>query len=266
MAADGIISPLLRTVLPAQCPVTGDIVMEHGTLSPAAWQDLALISTGARCSRCGAEVPGAHAAPDLICERCHRTDHPWSRGAAAMRYEGTGRSLVLALKHGDRLDLAPLLARWMWQAGRHLVEEADVIVPVPLHWRRLLARRCNQSAELARAVSRIGGRPDAFAPTLLRRLRATPSQGGRDREARAANVADAFALGRGAEPRIHGRAVLLIDDVLTTGATLGACARLCHAAGAARVDVLVAALVTPDPRAYLSADPDTEGEHADGTG
>ncbi|MEO0621158.1 MAG: ComF family protein [Pseudomonadota bacterium] len=267
-ALPALVRGLLTTVLPAQCPVTGEIVSEPGTIAGEAWRDLGRIVTDARCRSCGREMPGAQPPaigdPPLICEPCHRADHPWERGAAAMRYEGTGRALILALKHGDRLDLVPLLARWMYEAAPELVSEADLILPVPLHWHRLWTRRYNQSAELARKLARLGGKPGAYRPRLLRRARATPSQEGRDREARVANVADAFTLAPGSAQRLAGKRVLLIDDVLTTGATLGACAALCRDAGA-NVDILVSALVTPDPKAYLTLDPDGEEEPAHGT-
>jgi len=175
-----------------------------------------------------------------------------------MSYEGSGRRLVLALKHGDRLDLVPMLAGWMLRAGPDLVREADLILPVPLHWRRLLTRRFNQAAELARGVARAGGRRGVYAPRLLRRIRATPTQDGRNRAARLANLAGAIALAPGAERRLAGRRVLLIDDVMTTGATLDACARACLAGGAAAVDVLVSALVPFEGIAYLARDAGTE--------
>jgi len=250
---------ILRGVFPPICPISGVETDSHLALGPEAWAELGFLS-GARCRGCGREIPGAAAAPDLSCDLCQALPRAWDRGAAAFRYEGTGRRLILALKHGDRLNLAPLIAGWMRGAGADLVAEADLIAPVPLHWRRLVARRCNQSAELARALAARAGRRDAFAPLLLRRIRATPSQDGRDRAARIANLTGAIALGPGAGARLAGRRVLLIDDVLTTGATLDACARVLRAGGAEGIDVLVAALVNFDSRPYLGPDPEREAE------
>jgi ComF family protein len=156
------------------------------------------------------------------------------------RYKGVGRALVLAFKHGDRLDAAPTLARWLARAGAELLADADVIVPVPLHRRRLFARRYNQSAVLALALGRLTGR--AVAVDALARIRSTPSQGGLDRRARAANVRRAIVAQRALA--VKGRRVVVVDDVLTTGATVGVCVRALLRAGAVSVDILTLARVT----------------------
>ena len=141
------------------------------------------------------------------------------------------------------LEAIPLVARWMIQAGAALVEDADVIAPVPLHPSRLFARRFNQSAELARAIGRLSGKD--VEPDLMQRIRATPAQVGLSAAARRRNVAGAFALTEGKGAKVAEARVLLIDDVLTTGATVEACARRLGAEGAAHVDVLTLARVVP---------------------
>jgi len=156
-----------------------------------------------------------------------------------MRYDDSSRQLVLALKHGDRLHLAPPLAQWMRHAGAELLAAADLQLPVPLHWTRLFTRRYNQAALLAQAIAKAGGPPVA-ADCLIRRRR-TPSQGNKNPSARRRNVAGAFAVRR--PDKLRGRRVVLIDDVLTTGATVEECARVLKRAGAARVDVLTLARV-----------------------
>ncbi|MEL6476476.1 MAG: ComF family protein [Pseudomonadota bacterium] len=248
-----LLAPAIDAIFPPVCPVTGAELASGGALSPEAWADLALLS-GPRCAVCGREVPGGAEDALLRCDPCVWRPHTWDRGRSAFRYEGTGRRLVLSLKHGDRLDLAGLLAGWMRQAAGPLVEQADLIVPVPLHWTRMMKRRYNQSAELARAICRQAGRGDAYAPGLVRRVRRTPSQDGRDRAGRVANVAGAFDLMPRAASRLAGRRVLLIDDVMTTGATLDTLAELLRGGGAAGVDVLVSALVNYDPAFYMRDD------------
>lgn len=182
----------------------------------------------------------------LICDACAHTPPAWSKGRAAVTYEGVGRALTLSLKHADRLDIAPMAALWMHRALGPLAGAADLIAPVPLHWTRQVRRRFNQSAELAREIAKLGARPQALKLDLLTRTRRTPSQGGRNRQARYDNVADAFAIARSGRKRIVGQNVLLVDDVMTTGATLSACAETCRAAGAADVNVVVLARVARD--------------------
>jgi ComF family protein len=160
-----------------------------------------------------------------------------------MRYDDASKSLVLALKHSDRLDLVPSFARWLERSGREFIARTDVVVPVPLHRRRLWHRRYNQSAELARALSGLCGKP--LNPSLLVRTRATESQGAMpSASARRRNVTGAFSVPQSRHAWLRGRNVLLIDDVLTTGATVNACARALKGAGAGEVLVLALARVS----------------------
>jgi ComF family protein len=164
---------------------------------------------------------------------------------AALRYDAQGRRLILPFKHADRTELAAVLAPQMARAGAALLREADLLVPVPLHRRRLFQRRYNQAALLAKAVGRIAGRP-CLPDALVRRL-ATATLGEKSAAERATEVAGAFAVRASRAARLINRRVLLIDDVVTSGATANACAAVLLAAGAASVDVLAAARV-PDPR------------------
>src|SRR5262249_27634825 len=142
----------------------------------------------------------------------------------------------------DRTEAAPTFGNWLARAGTELTADADLIVPVPLHRWRLLLRRYNQAGLLAQALGRAVQRP--VAPDLLVRRRRTPSQGGPGRTGRRRNVAGAFAVRPRRAGLVEGRRVLLVDDVHTTGATLGECARVLRRAGAAAVDVLTLARVT----------------------
>jgi ComF family protein len=162
---------------------------------------------------------------------------------AAVRYDEIARALVLAFKYGDRLDLAPMLGRWMARAGGELTHGADALLPVPLHWRRLWGRRFNQSASLAGAVSQICGVP--VLHDVLKRV-STPQQVGLSKTERAGNVQGAFRVSDKAA--VAGRRLVLLDGVLTSGATVNACARTLLRAGAAHVDVLVFARVVAPMR------------------
>jgi ComF family protein len=168
-------------------------------------------------------------------------DHPpaYESARAAIAYNANSRRLVLQFKHGDRTGLAGPFARWMAGAGRELLAEADLLIPVPLHRWRLFRRRYNQAALLARALSRLAG--VAWAPTALRRIRRTQPQGTMGRQGRQRNVQGAFRVNDGI--RLVGKRVVLIDDVLTTGATVEACVWVLKDAGARRVDVLTLARV-----------------------
>ncbi|WP_242390635.1 ComF family protein [Pararhodospirillum photometricum] len=159
---------------------------------------------------------------------------------AVLLYNEGAASVILGFKYADRTDAAPVLARWMARAGQELLAPGAVLVPVPLHWTRLFGRRYNQSVLLAQALAR--GTGLGVAPDALRRLRRTPPQQSLTREERHDNVRGAFAVAR---PAVIGdRPVVLVDDVLTTGATAAACARALKAAGAPRVDLLTLARVS----------------------
>ena len=231
---------VLDLVYPPLCIVCREPVAEAGGLCPACWQDLHFLD-GPVCAACGLpfEIDPGEAA---LCAACLLQKPAFDKARAILRYDEAGKKPVLALKHADRLDLAPAFGRWLERAGRELLASSDLIVPVPLHRTRLWLRRYNQSAELARALARLTGLP--CEPLLLRRLRATPSQGEMpSAKARRRNVRGAFAVAKERRPVLHGKRVLLIDDVLTTGATADACARTLKRAGAAAVAVLALARV-----------------------
>lgn len=198
------------------------------------------------CDGCGAAFDhdgdvfgGALAAPR--CLACEARPFAFQRARAACVYDEHSRGLILGFKHGDQQQFALLFARWIARAAADLVQEADAVVPVPLHPLRLLARRFNQAAEIARPLARAAGRD--YLPDALVRVRATESQGGRSGRGRRENVRGAFALTPAGARRVRGRRILLVDDVLTTGATAEACARALVDGGARAADLAVIARV-----------------------
>lgn len=220
-------------LLPPRCLACGTAVESSGALCATCFGGFTFIAAP-MCRVCGIPLEAAHG-DELICGGCLRERPDFNRARAVFIYDATSRGLLLAFKHGDRTDAGVHLARWMRRAGEPLIESCDVIVPVPLHRWRLLWRAYNQAALLANALGKLSGK--STVPDALIRTRATPSQGHMDRGARRRNVKDAFRVNRARA--ILGKKVLLIDDVLTTGATVEACTRALLAAGAQAVDVLV---------------------------
>jgi ComF family protein len=230
---------LLDIVLPPRCLKCGATVDAVGALCVRCWPALAFM-VPPQCACCGLPFE-FDLGPEALCGECARERPVFERARAAFRYDDGSRDLILRFKHADRTDSAPAFARWMTRAGRALVAEADLIAPVPLHWLRLFMRRYNQAALLAAAVGGLAGKP-AVNDLLIRRRR-TPSQGGLGAAARRRNVAGAFALHPGRQSVVADKRVLLVDDVLTTGATVSACAAVLLRAGARAVDVLTLARV-----------------------
>ena len=230
----------LNFVYPPLCVGCRALVGEPGSLCATCWQAVEFLD-GPACECCGLPFeldPG----PGTRCAACLAEPPVFDRARAVMRYDEASKGPILALKHADRLDLIPGFTRWLDRAGRAMLDEIDVIVPVPLHALRLWARRYNQSAEMSRALGRMTAKP--VAPLALVRVRATPSQGEMpSAKARRRNMRGAFRVPSGRRAAIEGKAVLLVDDVLTTGATVEACARALKRAGAAKVHVLALARV-----------------------
>ena len=196
-----------------------------------------------RCLACGLSFPH-DVGPGALCGACSRARPPYDRARAVLVYDDGSRDLILAFKHRDRTEAAPAFAAWMGRAGAALLAEADLLAPVPLHWTRLLARRFNQAGLLANALGRLSGLP-VVVDALIRRRR-TPSQGRLGRQGRQENVQGAFRVNPRRAAALKGRRVLLIDDVMTTGATLESCARTLRRGGAGAVDALTLARVASD--------------------
>ncbi len=230
---------LLDLLLPPHCIACRGPADGPGRLCPTCWAEVDFIAPPV-CSGCGLPLD-YDLGSDALCGSCAAAPPAFDRARAVMRYGDVARRLVVGLKHADRTHLAPALGTWLARAGADLVKTADVMVPVPLHRRRLIARRFNQSALLAHCLARQTGQ--VVATDILRRRRPTGSQTGLTRTQRRTNVTGAFEVAARRRSLVEGRKVLLIDDVLTTGATVEACAVSLRRAGADHIGVLTLARV-----------------------
>lgn len=231
-----------QLLFPAVCLGCRGIVASPGTFCASCWRGIHFLDPP-WCAVSGVPFPHDLGAEAVLPEVIARPP-AYDRARAAVAYDGVARQVVQALKYHDRTDVGPWMAAWMVRAGRDLFDEGAVVVPVPLHRSRLLRRRFNQAAELARAVSSQTGL--AFAPQAVKRVKATPQQVGLKAAEREANVRTAFDVPAAGVPLIAGRTVVVVDDVLTTGATVNALARTLKRKGGARVHVLTFARVLPE--------------------
>lgn len=237
------IRPFARTIIdivfPQRCFVCGELIDAAGAICSVCWRELTFIASPL-CDRCG--YPFEHAVPDgTLCGACVISAPPFTSARSAIVYNDASRGLVLSFKHADRTRYAEAFGKWLARAGADCLTDADMIVPVPLHPWRLVRRRYNQSLLLARALSRNANCP--VVPDLLVRLRNTPPQGRLSRRHRLKNVRNAFIVRSGRERCLMGKSIILVDDVLTTGATVEACSAVLTAAGASEIHILTLARV-----------------------
>ncbi|SDH16428.1 ComF family protein [Bosea robiniae] len=235
---------LLGIVYPPTCIACRAATGEAQALCPACWRGVGFIERP-YCERLGTPFP-VDLGAGLLSPAAIADPPVFARARAVCRFDGTARELVHRLKYGDRVELSLTLGRMMAQAGRELIGDADLILPVPLHRTRLWRRRFNQAAALAQVVAREAGLP--LATTALTRIRRTRQQVGLTRVQRADNLQGAFHIPAAMRGLVEGRRALLVDDVLTTGATVNAASRALLRAGASAVDVLTFARVVTDGR------------------
>ena len=228
----------LDLLLPPYCPLCDNPVSAPELLCASCFAGTSFISDP-KCDRCGVAFESGES---RLCEACSDRPPNYRQARGALSYDAGGRHLVLPLKHGDRTELAKVLAPMVARAGSALLARADVMVPVPLHRRRLFRRRYNQAVLLAAEVSRLTEVP--VMRDALIRTKPTAPMGDKPAEERKQAVQNVFAMRAGRS--VAGKQVLLIDDVMTSGATVEACTEVLTAAGAAAVDVLVAARVALD--------------------
>ncbi|MCF8467072.1 MAG: ComF family protein [Sneathiella sp.] len=224
----------LDALFPAGCVNCAEPIDTPGNLCTDCWPKMTYISAPF-CEICG--FPFDFDRSDaMICGACIQSPPAFSKARAVLKYDDASRDMILGYKHSDQTNRAPAFARWMYRAGHRLIDECDVICPVPLHSRRLIQRRFNQSALLARELSALSKKP--VSPDLLLRTRPTRSQGGLSATARHRNVQGVFQVNPARQHLIEDACILLVDDVLTTGATVNACCLQLRRAGAADVNVL----------------------------
>ncbi|MEP2029716.1 MAG: ComF family protein [Paracoccaceae bacterium] len=237
------IQTALHMLYPPRCLGCGTMVESDFGLCGPCWRDTPFIGTTI-CDSCGVSLPG-DAGPDrLQCDDCLKTARPWGQGRAALLYQDAARKMVLGLKHGDRQEIARPAALWMARAARDILHPKLLIAPIPLHWIRLLKRRFNQSAVLALALA--DETELSCCPDLLQRTKSTPSLDGMGKDARFAALQNAISVHPKRRHRVVGQHVLLVDDVMTSGATFAAATEASLAAGASDVSVLSLARVAKD--------------------
>lgn len=234
---------VIRAIYPPQCVACDAQTEDDFGLCAACWRETQFIG-GLVCESCGTSLPGEDRDEVVQCDDCMTIARPWDKGRAVLVYTGIGRRLVLGLKHGDRTDLARPTARWMAQKIERWAETDTVLVPVPLHWLRTLRRRYNQSALLAQEIGKVLDLP-VCVDALLRPKKTNALQG-HSRDARFAALSDAIVPNPKRVDQIAGKTVILVDDVMTSGATFAACTEAAKAAGATTVSIVTLARVVKD--------------------
>ncbi|MEP5154811.1 ComF family protein [Planktotalea sp.] len=242
MARSAGFQTLIHAVFPPECLSCREQMANDDGLCGTCWRDTAFIM-GSVCEGCGVPLHGEVQSGDR-CDPCMQTARPWSQGRSAMLYKERSRALILALKYGDRHDIVRPAGKWLANAAREIMRDDTLIVPVPLHWTRMLKRRYNQSALIAKSMSDLLGA--SYCPDLLVRNRKTATLDGKSREERFDELRGAINVHHKRAHLIEGRPVLLVDDVMTSGATLAACTEACLRSRASDVCVVTLARVAKD--------------------
>lgn len=231
---------LIQVLYPPQCVMCEAQTEVDFALCGACWAETPFID-GLCCNACGVPLPG-QSDEAVLCDDCMITTRPWTRGRAAMAYRDRARRFILSLKHGDRTNLARAAGPWLARAAGDMISQESLIVPVPLHRTRLLKRKFNQAALLAMQVAQVSAA--TCIPDALIRPKKTKPLGGQTRDQRFEVLADAIAV----HPKrdVKGRRIVVIDDVMTSGATFAACTEALYRAGADDVCVLALARVVKD--------------------
>lgn len=235
-----ILDKFLNLVLPPTCAHCHKVVSEHHHLCADCWNQIHFLGSPL-CSLCGTPFPYKDPHQHLCIFCCQEKKPLFSCARSAIAYDNFSKRMILHFKHGDATHLAPTFAQWLKNAGQDCFAEADALIPVPLHWTRRLKRQFNQSALLCSHLSKQVNIP-LFAD-ILKRIHATPSQGQLDRHQRSKNIQGAFRVSSHDSEKIAGKILILVDDVMTTGATLKECAKVLLENKAREVRILTLARV-----------------------
>ena len=233
-----LIKCIIDFLLPPLCPICHQRVLDNHSVCGKCFAELSFISNTV-CEKCGYPLPYQQA---RLCIHCLEKQPAYDKGLSVLKYNDASKALILPFKHSDYIEIAPLLTKWMNQRGKDLIQQCDCIVPVPLHLRRLLKRKYNQSALLAKELAKMNGKE--YLPQCLKRYRYTKSQGHMNPKQRKKNVTNAFKIKNPLD--VKDKTVLLIDDVMTTGATINECAKVLKRNGAKSVFVLSLARVVKE--------------------
>ena len=230
---------LMRFLVPPRCLKCALSIQNDQALCTDCWKELTFITTP-YCACCG--YPFSIAVEDnSLCGPCHQKQPLYAMARSALYYDDHSKPLILRFKHADATHLTPLLGQWLYNASHDILKQTDYIVPIPLHWRRLFSRRYNQAALLTLALARLSGK--AASVTMMTRMRHTPFQGQLSTAARHDNVHNAFSIKPSWQAKIIDKNITLIDDVMTSGATINSCTRVLLKAGVRSVNVLTLARV-----------------------
>ncbi len=238
-----LIQTALKVIYPPRCLTCSTLVDSDFGLCGSCWRETKFIN-GAVCDACGIPLMGDFDSGTFYCDECQQANRPWLRGRAALVYQGNGRRIVLGLKHADRQDIVGPASKWMAAAANDLVTSKTLLIPIPLHWSRLLKRRYNQAALLAQGVARELDLP--CCPDGLMRIKRTLPLDGMGRDQRVTNLKGVLKMHPKRRRYFIGRQILLVDDVMTSGATLAEATKACLDAGAANVNILTLARVEKD--------------------
>ena len=228
----------LRMIYPPRCLHCGKVVESDFGLCGNCWAQMPFAS-GVTCNLCGSSLMGSPTGDTAICDACILTPRPWQNGRAAMIYQGTARKLVLGLKHSDRTDIAGPAGRWIAQACHDILTPETVVMPVPLHWFRQMRRKYNQACLLASALAKHTNL--TYMPNALRRPAHTRALEKVDFDERYKRLSASIEINKRRKKALMGKHVLIVDDVMTSGATLHTATQACLKAGALNVNVAVLA-------------------------